>query len=130
MMTEDLKWMQLAIDLSKLCPPSKSAYSVGAIIVDGDGKELSRGYSRELNDLTLHAEESALAKLGALNSVDTANVTTCLAKATIYPTLEPCSQRTSKPCSCVQLLLESKIPRVVIAWREPSLFVTKCSGVE
>ena len=53
-----------------------------------------------------------------------------LAGATIYSTLEPCSQRNSRPRTCTQLIIASGIRRVVIAWREPSLFVADCQGVE
>ena len=60
----DRRWMELAIDLSRQCPPSEGAYSVGAVIVDSQGRELARGYSRE-GDPHVHAEESALSKLPA-----------------------------------------------------------------
>ncbi|MGH3838585.1 MAG: hypothetical protein ACRDSF_23260 [Pseudonocardiaceae bacterium] len=50
--------------------------------------------------------------------------------ATIYSTLEPCSQRKSRPRTCTQLILAAGIPRVVVAWREPSLFVADCQGCE
>jgi len=53
-----------------------------------------------------------------------------LARATIYSTLEPCSQRKSRPRTCTQLILAAGIPRVVTAWREPSLFVADCQGCE
>lgn len=117
----DHRWMTLAIEISRQCPPSPSAYCVGAVIVDEHGAEISRGYSRE-TDEHVHAEESALAKLGRDDPR--------LKKATIYSTLEPCSQRKSRPRSCTQLVLEAEIPRVVIAWREPSLFVADCQGYE
>lgn len=117
----DRKWMQLAIELARQCPPKESAYSVGAVIVDAQGKEISRGYSRE-SDITIHAEEAALAKLS--------NDDPRLRHATIYSTLEPCSQRKSRPSACAQLILDAGIPRVVIAWREPSLFVADCQGYE
>lgn len=117
----DYEWMRVAIELAQQCPPSSGAYSVGAVIVDQDGKEISRGYSRE-TDGQVHAEESALAKLPHGDPR--------LTTATIYSTLEPCSQRKSRPRSCVQLILAAGIPRVVLAWREPSLFVADCQGYE
>ncbi|MGW6875851.1 deaminase [Streptomyces xanthophaeus] len=117
----DMYWMRRAIDLSKLCPASAGAYSVGAVIVAADGTELSFGYSRE-TDEHVHAEESALAKL--------AQGDPRLAGATIYSTLEPCSQRRSRPLPCAQLIVAAAVPRVVIAWREPALFVADCVGVE
>jgi diaminohydroxyphosphoribosylaminopyrimidine deaminase / 5-amino-6-(5-phosphoribosylamino)uracil reductase len=117
---EDERWMTLAIDLAHECPPSEQAYSVGAVIVAADGTELARGYSRE-GDPHVHAEESALGKLAGDDR---------LAGATIYSTLEPCSQRKSRPRSCTALIQDSGIRRVVLAWREPSLFVADCQGYE
>lgn len=114
-------WMRKAIGLARRCPPSEAAYSVGAVIVAEDGTELSTGYSRE-TDRQVHAEEAALAKL--------ARDDPRLKTATMYSTLEPCSQRASRPKPCAQLVLDAGIPRVVIAWREPSLFVENRAGVE
>lgn len=117
----DRRWMEVALELAGRCPPSATAYSVGAVIVAGDGNEISRGYSRE-TDGHVHAEESAFAKIvpgdARLNA------------ATIYSTLEPCSQRKSRSLTCTQLILNAGIPRVVIAWREPPLFVADCQGWE
>jgi diaminohydroxyphosphoribosylaminopyrimidine deaminase/5-amino-6-(5-phosphoribosylamino)uracil reductase len=113
--------MRRAIELAHLCPPTDQAYSVGAVIVDSSGREIAWGYSRE-GDPQVHAEESALAKLPVADPR--------LAGATLYSTLEPCSRRASRPTSCAQLILDAGIPRVVIAWREPSLFVEDCIGVQ
>ena len=113
--------MELAIELAGLCPPSESAFSVGAVIVDEHGQEIARGYSREV-DAKVHAEESALAKLATDDPR--------LPKATIYSTLEPCSKRASRPRSCTQLILAAGIRRVVIAWKEPGLFVADAAGAE
>ena len=117
----DERWMRLAIELAWQCPPSQTAYSVGAVIVDAHGHETSRGFSRE-GDPLAHAEESALGKL----STDDPR----LAGATIYSTLEPCSQRKSRPRTCTQLIIAAGLRRVVIAWREPALFVPDCQGYE
>ncbi|MFF5485688.1 deaminase [Streptomyces virginiae] len=117
----DVTWMERAIELSRKCPPAEGAFSVGAIIVGADGEELANGYSRE-TDAHVHAEEAALAKLPADDPR--------LADATLYSTLEPCSERKSRPHTCTQLILRSPIRRVVIAWREPSLLVADCVGVE
>ncbi|KOU21427.1 dCMP deaminase [Streptomyces sp. WM6372] len=112
--------MRRAVALSRLCPPSPGAYSVGAVLVDAGGMELSYGYSRE-GDPTVHAEESALAKLAP----DDAR----LPAATLYSTLEPCSERRSRPDPCARLAIAAGVRRVVIAWREPALFVAACTGV-
>jgi diaminohydroxyphosphoribosylaminopyrimidine deaminase / 5-amino-6-(5-phosphoribosylamino)uracil reductase len=113
--------MRVAIALARQCSPSSHAFSVGAVIVDQNGEEISRGYSRDTDDL-VHAEESALAKLAG----DDPRLKT----ATIYSTLEPCAQRKSRPRTCTQLILLARIPRVVMAWREPGLFVADCQGCE
>ncbi|OAA25854.1 diaminohydroxyphosphoribosylaminopyrimidine deaminase [Frankia sp. EI5c] len=118
---DDHRWMRRAVDLAHRCPPATGAYSVGAVIVGADGEEIASGFSREVDD-AVHAEESALAKIAPDDPR--------LATATIYSTLEPCSQRRSRPRTCTQLILAAKIPRVVIAWREPSLFVADCQGCE
>ena len=115
----DERWMRLAIELAWRCPPSRTAYSVGAVIVEAGGGELSRGFSRE-DDLVAHAEESALGKLSANDPR--------LAEATIYSSLEPCSQRKSRPRTCTELIIAAGLRRVVIAWREPDLFVANCQG--
>jgi diaminohydroxyphosphoribosylaminopyrimidine deaminase / 5-amino-6-(5-phosphoribosylamino)uracil reductase len=118
---DDERWMRLAIELAWQCPPSRTAYSVGAVIVGADGTELARGFSRE-NDPLVHAEESALGKLAPGDPR--------LPGAVIYSTLEPCSQRKSRPRTCTQLIVASGIRRVVFAWREPGLFVADCQGYE
>jgi diaminohydroxyphosphoribosylaminopyrimidine deaminase / 5-amino-6-(5-phosphoribosylamino)uracil reductase len=119
--TEDLGWMRYAIELAHRCPAVPGAYSVGAVIVDEHGNELATGFSRDVDD-QVHAEESALAKLPAGDPR--------LPAATIYSTLEPCSQRKSRPRTCTELIIEARIPRAVIAWREPGLFVADCRGHE
>jgi diaminohydroxyphosphoribosylaminopyrimidine deaminase / 5-amino-6-(5-phosphoribosylamino)uracil reductase len=119
---DDERWMTVAVRLAWRCPPSDTAYSVGSVIVGADGTELSRGFSRENGDPHVHAEESALGKLAADDPR--------LRGATIYSTLEPCSRRKSRPRSCTQLIIAAGLARVVIAWREPSLFVADCQGVE
>jgi pyrimidine deaminase RibD-like protein len=119
---EDERWMRRAVSLAWQCPPSESAFSVGAVVVAADGTELATGFSREGGDPAVHAEESALGKVAAGDPL--------LAGATIYSTLEPCSQRTSRPRTCTQLIIAAGLRRVVIAWREPALFVADCQGAE
>jgi len=58
----DLCWLRQAIELSRRCPPSQTAFAVGALVVADDGSVLATGYSREENPYD-HAEEAALAKL-------------------------------------------------------------------
>jgi len=110
----DLKWLAEAIVLSWRSPPSQSAFSVGALIVDGTGAVLAQGWSRP-QDPHDHAEEAAILALGPNWSTP--------AGATLYSSMEPCSTRASRPRSCAQLILAAGITRVVFAWREPSIFV-------
>jgi riboflavin-specific deaminase-like protein len=110
----DRHWLGVAIEEAWRCPPSELAFSVGAVIVDAAGREIARGYSRERDPLD-HAEEVALAKVTPGDPR--------LAGATIYSSLEPCSQRKSRLHPCAALIRAAGIPRVVYAWREPILFV-------
>ncbi len=116
---EDRRWLRRAVELSRECPPSATAFSVGAVVVAG-GTAIATGYSREDGDRG-HAEEIALGKLPATDPR--------LAGATIYTSLEPCSARASRPRTCTELILAAGIPRVVLAWREPAVFVD-CDGSE
>jgi len=112
----DRRWLLEAIRLSRRCPPSLTAYSVGAVLVAADGSVLSSGYSRETAPGD-HAEEAALAKLG-LPWTDATGAPR-LAAATLYSSLEPCAVRGSRPVACADLIIASGVGRVVIAWTEP-----------
>jgi pyrimidine deaminase RibD-like protein len=109
----DHRFLRLAIELSRLCPPSPTAFSVGAVIVDSGGEVLATGFSREQEDHD-HAEEVALRKLAPHDPR--------LRHATIYSSLVPCGARASRPVTCVQHIVAAHIPRVVFAWQEPRLF--------
>jgi riboflavin-specific deaminase-like protein len=115
----DHRFLRWAVELARLCPPSDSAFSVGAVVVAQDGEVLATGFSREQEDHD-HAEEVALRKLGPDPR---------LRHATIYSSLVPCGARASRPLTCVQHIVGAGIPRVVFAWREPRLF-TDGSGAE
>ncbi|MFC7530556.1 deaminase [Actinoplanes sp. GCM10030250] len=116
---DDHRWMGRAVELTHRCPRSETAFAVGAVIVDADGHEIASGWSRDA-DPYVHAEESALIRAAGDRR---------LRRATLYSTLEPCSKRSSRPhATCVSLIIAAGIPRVVIAWREPDIFVT-CEGI-
>ena len=116
----DRRFLSWAVELSRLSPPSESAFSVGAVIVAEDGQVLATGFSREQEEHD-HAEEVALRKLGSSDPR--------LRRATIYSSLVPCGARASRPVTCVQHIVAAGIPRVVFAWREPALF-TNGEGAE
>ncbi|MEU4656773.1 dihydrofolate reductase family protein [Streptomyces sp. NPDC023723] len=116
----DRHWLALACELAARCPPSRTAFSVGAVVVAADGTELARGHSREGDDPVAHAEEAALAKVGPADPR--------LATATVYSSLEPCARRASRPAPCARLILDAGVRRVVTAWREPDTFVAGADG--
>lgn len=101
-----------AVDLAARCPPSDTAFSVGALVVGPDGVVLAQGWSRR-HDPVEHAEEAALADLGGIVPPG----------STVYSSLEPCGRRLSRPRTCAALVLDAGVARVVFAWREPPLFV-------
>ncbi|MBW8702420.1 2,5-diamino-6-ribosylamino-4(3H)-pyrimidinone 5'-phosphate reductase [Streptomyces sp. MBT84] len=116
----DRRWLETACELAAQCPPSRTAFSVGAVVVAADGTELARGHSREEGDPVVHAEEAALAKLDPEDPR--------LPGATVYSSLEPCARRSSRPAPCARLILDAGIRRVVTAWREPDTFVRAADG--
>ncbi|MEU6918508.1 dihydrofolate reductase family protein [Streptomyces olindensis] len=116
----DHHWLARACALAERCPPSDTAFSVGAVVVAADGTELARGHSREGGDPVVHAEEAALAK------IDPADPR--LPGATVYSSLEPCARRASRPAPCARLILDAGVRRVVTAWREPDTFVAAADG--
>ncbi|WP_189116018.1 dCMP deaminase [Pilimelia terevasa] len=113
----DAALLAAAVELSRRCPPSPAAYSVGALVVAPDGRVLASGHSRQ-GDPAAHAEEVALAALppGAA------------AGATVYTSLEPCTHRRSRPRGCAALIIAAGVSRVVLALREPPT-LAPCTGV-
>ncbi|CCH62254.1 hypothetical protein TBLA_0G03170 [Henningerozyma blattae CBS 6284] len=112
------KYMELAIEQAKKCGPTTTAFSVGALIVNGTDV-ISCGYSRELEGNT-HAEQCALekyfAKVGK-RKVPPGSV--------LYTTMEPCSFRLSGNDPCTQRILdqEGSIGSVFVGVLEPDTFV-------
>ncbi|KAK9898314.1 hypothetical protein P389DRAFT_193357 [Cystobasidium minutum MCA 4210] len=119
---DQAKWMQLALDEAGKCIPTPTAFCVGAVIVDNQGKLLATGYSRELEGNT-HAEANAIDKLVNDDGI------TRLKGSDIYTTMEPCSVRLSGNVPCTRRILETGIARVFLGTVEPDDFV-KCEGVQ
>ncbi|CAI5718196.1 unnamed protein product [Peronospora effusa] len=115
MIKSDVAFMRLAILEAHSSQPSENAYCVGCVVVR-DGNILSSGFSRELPGNT-HAEQVALQKLNFEAQ-----------GATVYTTMEPCSERVSGKVPCVQSCLRAGVTRVVIGVMEPKTFVI-CEGV-
>ena len=114
----DRAYLQRTIDLARMCPPSETAYSVGALIVTPD-KRLFTGYSRETAPDN-HAEEEAILKA--------IRAGVSLKGSVIYSSMEPCSSRKSKPLPCCELIIRHQMVRVVFATYEPDRFVNCCGA--
>lgn len=89
---------------------------VGAIVVCENGKIVGEGYHQKAGEA--HAEVNAINN-AISNGTD-------LSKSKLYVTLEPCSH-TGKTPPCTNLIIEHKIPHVVIGALDPNPVV---SGVE
>ena len=115
----DRKFMLEAIKTAEKAHKSFKAFSVGAVITAGT-EIVCTGYSRETGD-SMHAEEVCLAKIKDLN------LDHC--KLVLYSTMEPCGERLSGKKCCAELIIESKIPKVVIGALEPDTFIKNTRGI-
>ncbi|CDH15361.1 probable Bifunctional protein RIB2 [Zygosaccharomyces bailii ISA1307] len=117
------KYMELALEQASHCEPTKTAFSVGAVLVH-DNQVLSTGYSRELPGNT-HAEQCALEKYFSEHSGEDLPENTI-----IYTTMEPCSFRLSGNEPCAQRILSTngKIKTVFVGVLEPDTFVKNNSS--
>lgn len=114
---DDLRYLRMAIDESRKCTPCATSYCVGAVVVTPDGR-IFRGYTHETSP-THHAEQEAIAKAVAAGAP--------LRGASIYSSMEPCSQRASEPESCTQIILRHGFAHAAFALYEPDRFV-RCQG--
>ena len=116
---EDLGYLAQAVAAGRLCTPSATSYCVGAVVVLTDGRTFT-GHTHETSP-THHAEQEAIRKAQDAGAD--------LRGAAIYSSMEPCSQRSSEPESCTQLILRHGFARVVFALYEPDRFV-RCCGAQ
>lgn len=107
MMTNDEKYMWRAIQLAKLGHYDASPNPmVGAVIVHNN-RIIGEGWHRQYG--SHHAE---------VNAVAAVKQPELLCESTLYVTLEPCSHYGKTP-PCANLIIEKKIPRVVVAMVDP-----------
>lgn len=105
----DIRYMRRAIQLAKSSMTDTHPNpNVGAVIVAG-GRIIGEGYHRRCGQP--HAEVNAVASVAPDDRP-------LLAESTIYVTLEPCSHYGKTP-PCAKLIIDSGIPRVVIACADP-----------
>lgn len=106
-MDYDIKYMERALELAARGAGYTSPNPmVGAVIVH-DGRIIGEGYHRHCGEG--HAEVNAVASVKERN---------LLKEATMYVTLEPCSHYGKTP-PCAKLIIDNKIPRVVVGAVDP-----------
>lgn len=100
-MTDDERWMRLAIEIAIERGSAPSLSPIGAVIVLG-GKAIAaeRNRTEELCDATAHAEMMAFRRAGLV--VGDMN----LREAVLYTTLQPCGM-------CTMASIWSKVARIV-----------------
>lgn len=102
------KYMRRALQLAALGAGHASPNPmVGAVIVAPDGRIIGEGWHRRCGEG--HAEVNAVASVAHRDALRT---------ATMYVTLEPCSHWGRTP-PCAKLIIDSGIPRVVVAATDP-----------
>jgi tRNA(adenine34) deaminase len=104
--SNDLKWMQHALDLARKAE-DEGEVPVGAVIVLDD-EIIGQGWNRPIstNDPTAHAEIIALRDAG----VNQQNYR--LPESTLYVTLEPCPM-------CASAIIHARVDRVVYGAYDP-----------
>lgn len=103
----DEKFMRRALQLAARSPfDTHPNPMVGAVIVC-DGRIIGEGFHRRCGEG--HAE---------VNAVASASDKSLLGRSTMYVTLEPCSHYGKTP-PCAQLIIDSRIPRVVVGAVDP-----------
>lgn len=102
------KFMRRALSLASLGRGTTGSNPmVGAVIVSPDGRIIGEGWHRRFGEG--HAEVNAVASVADRSA---------LADSTMYVTLEPCSHYGKTP-PCANLIIDNRIPRVVVATADP-----------
>ena len=102
------KYMRMCFELALLGKGQVSPNPmVGCVVLDKDENIVSKGYHKKCGES--HAERDALLKLQNNEAEG----------GTLYVNLEPCSHYGKTP-PCVDLIIERKLKKVVIAMRDPN----------
>jgi pyrimidine deaminase RibD-like protein len=109
----DRDFMALAIDVARKCQSKPDDPLVGAIAV-AKGQILGKAHRGEV-EAGEHAEYTLLER--HLKDIP-------LAGATVYTTLEPCTERNPPKIGCVDRLIHRKVARVVIGMLDPNPLVS------
>ena len=105
-MTEDEKWMQIAIEEAKLAM-KENEIPVGSVLVQNE-KIIAQAHNQPIrnNDPTAHAEIQLLRKAGKQQE------NYRLGGCTLYVTLEPCAM-------CFGAMIHARIERIVFGALDP-----------
>ena len=105
-MTEDEKWMRVAIDEAKLAM-NKNEIPVGSVLIQNN-KIIAQAHNQPIgnNDPTAHAEIQLLRKAGKQKE------NYRLIGSTLYVTLEPCAM-------CFGAMIHARIERIVFGALDP-----------
>ena len=106
-MTDDERYMRRALDLAALGMGYTAPNPVVGAVIVHSGRIIGEGYH--------HRSGQPHAEVMAVNSVQQREL---LPESTIYVTLEPCSHHGKTP-PCADLILQERIPRVVVAIPDP-----------
>lgn len=104
---DDIRYMKRALELAELGRGSVSPNPMVGCVIVHDGEVIGEGYHQKYGEA--HAE------VNAIRSVADPEM---LSESTAYVTLEPCAHHGKTP-PCVDLLIQHKIKRAVIACRDP-----------
>lgn len=104
---EDEKYMARCLQLAALGRGHVSPNPMVGAVVVCDGKIIGEGYHRKCGEA--HAEVNAIAAVKDESLFE---------RSTIYVSLEPCSHWGKTP-PCSKLIIEKRIPRVVVGIQDP-----------
>ena len=105
---DDARWMREALLLAGEAEQVHDEVPVAALLVDAEGREVGRGFNRNIawHDPSAHAEIVALREAGRRLGNHR------LPGTTLYVTLEPCAM-------CAMALIHARIRRLVYAAPDP-----------
>ncbi|KHN95359.1 DRAP deaminase [Metarhizium album ARSEF 1941] len=124
--------MEYAVKQALLCPPARTKFRVGAVLVDAHtSRIISTGYSTELpgpigDGGSTHAEQCCFIKVALAHELPAAHAERHIrhvlpARTVLYTTMEPCSSRRGGSTACVERILNLRdvIRAVYVGIRQP-----------
>ena len=111
MIQTDEKYMLRCLQLAKKGEGSTKINPMVGCVITHNNIIIGEGYHRKIGEA--HAE------VNAINSVSNRSL---LTQSTMYVSLEPCSHYGKTP-PCAELIISNRIPRVVVAVKDPDLRV-------